>query len=165
MYILYLYIHIYYIQTDNIMRLQYCAHVYYSIFPGGKFTLNSVPLFSYTILNSCLHRGLWHHHRPPSPLCMKAFYLPPFSSHGQIKQADTRSILGGYYYTHIIYVVYNIHENKRDKGATNQLNYMKFKTYQFFFPFIMCSTTYNIIYQMELNKYIIILKKKIIAGL
>jgi len=81
-----LYIYIYYIQTDNIMPLWYCAHVYYSIFPGGKFTLNSVPLFSYTILNSCLHRGLLHHHHhPPSPLCMKAFYLPPFSSHGQIK--------------------------------------------------------------------------------
>lgn len=50
------------IRTDNIMPVRYCVHVYYSIFPGGKFTLNSVPLFSYTILNSCLHRGLMHRH-------------------------------------------------------------------------------------------------------
>lgn len=130
MFIVYTYIYIYYIQTDNIMLLRYCAHVYYSILPGGEFTLNSVPLFSYTILNSCLHRGLLHHrHRPPSPLCIKAFYLPPFSSHAQIKYADTRSILGVYYYTHIIYTGITSYiytdENKRDKEL-NQLLNLKF---------------------------------------
>lgn len=64
-YLVYIYIIILYIGTDNIMLLLYCVHVYYSIFPRGKFTLNCDPLFSYTILNSCLHRGGLMYYPPP----------------------------------------------------------------------------------------------------